>query len=335
MSKQLLVCITVMAGLCAACVPATATTTTTPTTTAEPTPDEGAALISLSIHVEGWVLEDEEQAQFDVHVGHLLELATTAHEFGAVLTFELSPDFTRAVTRWSSDVLDTLTGLGHEIAIHADAGGRGTPSLEQLTTELQSQIDLLEATGHTTNHVSGICSRGPWVEAAVAAGFTSVAGGVEYCLTSLLPEYVPEGYEWISGCANPAVCHGPVPVPAEQAAFGWWASSSADWIVDASEGDLLILTGPFEGQLSCFQWNEGGSCPDQADNLSTIESMVDEYVELARTGGATTVLPLTDSVGGVPAEGFPEALFTTIDAYVDAGVLQWSGLPTAAAGLGA
>jgi hypothetical protein len=336
MTRQLKMCIIVAAALCAACAPGgAASTTTTTTTTTEVPPGDGDALISLSIHVEGWTLEDDSEAQFDVHVGHLLDLATTAHDVGAVLTFELSPDFTRAVTRWDSDVLDTLTGLGHEIAIHADVGGLGTPSLGQMTAELESQIDLLEATGYSTNHVSGICSRGPWVEAAVAAGFTSVAGGVEYCLTSLLPEHVPEGYEWVSGCANPAVCHGPVPVPADQAAFGWWASSSDDWIVDASEGDLLILTGPFEGQLSCFQWSDPGPCPDQADNLATIESMVDEYVELAQTTGATTVLPLTDSVGGVPAEGFPEALFATIDTYVDAGVLQWSGLPSAAAGLGA
>lgn len=333
-------CLLVASGLTAACIPAdktaaTTTTTTATTTTAEPAPGGGAALIALSIHVEGWVLEDEEPAQFDVHVGHLLDLAETAHEHGAVLTFELSPDFTRAVTRWNSDVLETLSGLGHEIAIHADAGGQGTPSVEELTADLEAQRALLEATGYTTRHVSGICSRGPWVEAAVAAGFTSMAGGVEYCLTSLLPEHVPEGYEWISECPGPASCHGPVPVAAEQAAFGWWASSSEDWILDASEGDLLILTGPFEGQLSCFKWNDGGPCPDQAENLATIEAMVEEYIELARTSGATTVLPLTDSVGGVPAEGFPEALFATIDSYVEDGSLQWSGLPSAAAGLGA
>lgn len=333
MNRRLLLSCMVLGALCAACVPGAATPTTT--TTTEPPTSESEALIALSIHVEGWVDEDEYENQFDVHVGHLVDLAETAHEHGAVLTFELSADFTRAVYWWKSDVLDTLTGLGHEIAIHADAGGQGTPSLEELTTELESQIDLLEAIDHTTRHVSGICSRGPWVEAAVAAGFTSMAGGVEYCLTSLLPEHVPEGYEWIAGCPGPASCHGPVPVPAEQAAYGWWASSSSDWILDSSEGDLLILTGPFEGQLSCFKWNDPGPCPDQAENLATIRGMVEEYIELSRTGGAPTVLPLTDSVGGVPAEGFPEALFSTIDEYVDAGSLQWSGLPTAAAGLGA
>lgn len=333
MTRHMLSGFIVVAAILTACTPTTAPSTAT--TTSEPSPDEGDALISLSIHVEAWVSEDEVQAQFDTHVGHLLDLANTAQDHGAVLTFELSADFTRAVAMWHSDVLNTLTGLGHEIAIHADAGGKGTPSLAALTSELESQRSLLEATGYATRHISGICSRGPWVEAAVAAGFTSVGGGVEYCLTSLLPEHVPDGYEWISGCTQPAACHGPVPVASEQAAFGWWANSSQDWILDATEGDLLVLTGPFEGQLSCFKWNNEGPCPDQEDNLATIAAMVEEYVVLARSTGATTVLPLTDSLGGVPADGFPEALFTTIDSFVDAGNLRWSGLPSAAARLGA
>ena len=292
-------------------------------------------LIALSIHVEGWMLEADEPIQFDNHVEYLLELARAATDHGAVITYELSPEFTEAVTNWGSDVLDELTGMGHEIAIHADAGGRGTPSLAAFTAELERQVSLFEATGYTTRHVSGICSRGPWVEAAVAAGFTSMAGGVEYCLTSLASEYVPSGYEWISGCANPSVCHGPVPVAEEQAATGWWASSSQDWIVDRDEGDLLLLTGGAGARLSCFQWEGSGACPDQAEDLATLDAEIDEYIELAGSSGSTTVLPLTWSVGHPPAEGFAEALFASVEAHLGSGDVQWSGLPSAAQSLGA
>jgi hypothetical protein len=334
MRSRLVLCCAVLSALGSACAP----DINPASTTSSPTPPQDGAdpRIAMSIHVEGWQLEAGEQVQFQAHVAQLLELASTANDHGAVLTFELSPVFTQAVSTWHSDVLDQLVSLGHELAIHADVGGQGEPTLVEMVDQLQAQIARFEAaTGQRTDHVSGICSRGPWVEAAVEAGFTSMAGGVEYCMTSLAPEHVPEGFEWVAGCASPSVCHGPVPVPVEQAAPGWWASSSDDWIVDRTTGDLLILTGPLEGGLACFTYDDGGPCPDQADDLATVETMVERYAATAASEGTTTVLPLTWSVGRVPAEGFAEALFSTVEDMVLAGTVDWIGLPSAARSLGA
>lgn len=80
---------------------------------------------------------------------------------------------------WNSAILDELTAMGHGFAIHADVGGSGEPTFEQMVLQLRSQVDGLAAAGYSTQHVSGVCSRGRWVEAAAAAGFTSIGGGWE------------------------------------------------------------------------------------------------------------------------------------------------------------
>ena len=75
--------------------------------------------------------------------------------------------------------------------VHADTGGIGTPTLEEFGNKLTAKFKQLQDLGVTPILVSGICSRGPFVEAAIVAGYKVTTGIVEYCFTSLDPMYHP------------------------------------------------------------------------------------------------------------------------------------------------
>ncbi len=292
--------------------------------------DPRPLFFGISIHVEGYTQEVEQRPLYERHRDIVLDLAADAVAAGAVLTFELDRTFIEASNLYDVDIVATLLGMGQGVAIHADVGGRGSPSLQRLRSDLVRMRTGLADLGLETTHVSGICSRGPWVEAALAAGFRSVAGAVEYCLTSLDEQYVPEGVD-ISGCPSPAECHGPLPLPDALRVHPFYVASSADFIRGDAEDGLLLIVGQSGGAVDCIgEGRSGGAgCVGDADDIAQVRVDIEEYLALhdpARVGA----LVYAWSVGSVPAEGFARDLFAAVAPYVDDGRLTWASLPDVA-----
>jgi hypothetical protein len=286
--------------------------------------DDGAAgplYLGLSIHVEGWTEEAANRAMFDRHVDGLLMMAEAAATHDAVLTFEFSDVFMDAVRRWDSDVVERLHALGHGTGVHADVGGRGNPTLEELTTELTRMRDKAAAIGAETSHVSGVCSRGPWVEAVIAAGFTSVNGAVEYCATSLDPEVVPEGWD-VEECRSPADCHGQLDVGLDLRIHPYLVDSSADFL-SASEGGVVLMLGNSGEAIDCAAEEETGArCVGDAEDLPHAEALLEEFIE-GRDPLRVAALTMSWSVGSIPSEGFVDAFLAVFDDAVAAGEARW------------
>lgn len=308
----------------------------TPPSTSVPdeTPDQGEGgepmYLGLSIHVEGWTGEDTNETMFGIHREIVLDLATDAYEQGAVVTFELGPRFVAGVANFDDDVLAQLDSMGHSIAVHADAGGSGVPTLEEFTAELTEQREALAALGYEASHVSGICSRGPWVEAAIQAGFSSVSGGVEYCLTSLAPENMPTGYEWVYDCANPSVCHGEVDIEGSQQVEPWRTSDSSNWLVPDPNGELVYIPGAQGVDFSCVVGTTVNPCTEADEDIATYLTALEEAMA-AYDGEGTAVFTVTWSLGDRLPVGYAEDFFAATGSYVSSGAAVWAGLDDVAA----
>ncbi|MFQ5557605.1 MAG: hypothetical protein ACE5GB_08890 [Acidimicrobiales bacterium] len=280
--------------------------------------------VSISIHVEGWTMEADDRGAYELHRDGLLQLAHDAADAGAVITFELSQVYMDAVASWDdAAALREIESLGHSIAIHADAGGRGVPTEAGLVADLRHMVDSLARLGFSTPHVSGICSRGPWVEAALGAGFTSASGGVAYCATSLDPAHMPDGYEYLYDCAGPAACHGVPPIPDEQRVHPWLADSSSDWVVTGADSGLAIVPGGPDIGDRC----EPEPCARWYEDADVLAFMIDEALEL-RSDAELAGLALSWSIGSIPEPGQADALFAAVAGHVEAGEVTWAGADT-------
>lgn len=135
--------------------------------------DANPLLLGMSIHVEGFQQEARDEDLFDRHVNAITAFAEIARDHGAIATFEFSEVFLDAVVKWNSNVIDDLKAMGHGTAVHADVGGQGEPTLEEMVEDLERQRAKAGPLGVDLRHVSGVCSKGPWVEAVMAAGYRS------------------------------------------------------------------------------------------------------------------------------------------------------------------
>lgn len=285
--------------------------------------DAGPLFLGLSIHVEGWDDEDRIEAKFDRHVAGVMLVAEVAAAHDAVVTFELSAVFMDAVAAWDSDVVERLHRLGHGTGVHADVGGRGNPSLERLTEDLTSLREKAALIGAGTAHVSGICSPGPWVEAALAAGFTSTNGAVAYCGTSLDP--IPEGWD-VADCRSPADCHGPPPVDDDLRMHPYRVDSSADFLTIAEDG-LVLMIGESGGTVNCAaEGATGGGCVGAADDLHVAAADLEHYLS-DRDPTRVAALTMSWSIGSIPDEAFVGAFFSVFTAAVTAGDARWAAMP--------
>lgn len=317
--------------------PSTPATSAPATSLAGPTP----LLLGISIHVEGWEDEAENKEKFLVHRRAVEQMAIEASEAGMILTFELSRSFMTATRIWEDDIIDVLVGHGQGIAVHADIGGRGNPTLNELVRPLREMRITLENLGAKTTHVSGICSRGPWIEAALEAGYTSTSGAVEYCLTSLDEENLPEGHQDIASCSSPSLCHGEPPMSVDQKLHPFLVDDSSDFLAElptAREADaLLLIIGEAGHSVSCLAEHDGGGagCSAASDDLPFVAQSVEEYLLAMSTpihsASQTAILSWSWSVGESPSEGFTTELAELIAPYVDSGQIQWVSMDDMAA----
>lgn len=312
--------------------------------TSTPAPDDGSdgsgtpaelasamhpLYLSLSVHVEGWKDEAANRAGFERHRDALLDLARTAADHGVAISFELGPVFVEAVDNHADPVVGELLALGHGIGVHADTGGRGTLPVRVFRTELSEQRRAVEAlVGAPVTHVSGICSQGPWVEAAALAGFTSTNGGVAYCMASLSSEHLPAGAAFVADCAGPADCHGPMVVTDDQRLYPFRVDSSEDFLSDPTAGSggpsVVLLVGESGSSIDCLAEREtGAGCVAAADDIAIAVETVDRYLEAHDDPARVPSLSWSWSIGSLPPEGWSASLFAAFADHVADGSIAW------------
>lgn len=283
-----------------------------------------ATIFTMSVHVEGWTGENRNPEKFDRHADIILAVAHEASQAGGIFSFELSSEF--ATSFGAKDVVDQLLALGHAIEVHADVGGVGTPSLEELTRQLAVKFKQVQSLGVTPVLVSGICSRGPFVEAAISADFLITTGVVEYCLTSLDATHQPDGWN-IGECSSPAQCHGRPEFSLSQRATPWRTSSSSSWIVPELDGDFLIIVGESGTTVKCLAEDEVGSggCRYSNKDINEYARLAESYVlhDEQSNDGRCCIFSTTISVGESPPEGFISELINSVSFLVDEGRAEW------------
>lgn len=321
----------------AACTPVATTPggggSTPPTTAADP------LMLNISIHVEGYQIEDENtsegQMAFNAHILALTALADDADGGDGVqtgdakLTFELNEDFVRATSLWGSDFIPAMAARGHGIGVHADLGGTGPIDRSVFTAELVTMREAIEAQGVDVVHVSGICSPSEWVESAIDAGFSATTGMVEYCLSSLPGNYpLP--------CGDTAdECHGAAVTDWEHHLHPWRTSTSSDWLTNDPNGQLLLVANDSGTTVSCQREAASGStCAGVSDpgDITQLQALIQQYVD-HREAGRLNVLTLSWSIGRPPTAGFADQLFAMVAGFSPSQV-QWSTIEEIAAAAG-
>lgn len=290
------------------------------TTTASATFDPGPLKLSVSIHVEGFQKEARDQEQFNRHVDALLVTARAAHDGGAIFSFEFSDVFMDAVRKWNSTVIEDLKALGHGTGVHADVGGQGNPSQAEMVSQLSAMKRKAEALGVDTRHVSGVCSRGPWVEAVIEAGFQSTNGAVEYCALSLDP--IPADWD-LSPCTDPSKCHGQLRVSDDLKIHPYFISSSKTFISPSTNG-LVFMLGDSGSTVVCKAEESArtGKCVGKSDDLPLMQAVVDSFVA-QRDPKRVASLSMSWSIGSIPDESFVREFVALFDPYVANGSAEW------------
>jgi hypothetical protein len=283
-----------------------------------PTPE---LLVALEVHVEGWTYSSD--AQLEMHLVELEELADIAGAHGAVLSFELGHQFTVALRNAGrSDWVTSVLAQGHDVQMHADVGGSGTPSLSTLTSQLNTQLADLSSIGVEPSVVTGVCSRGPWVEAVAGAGIPSVAGMVEYCMHALDPTNDPAEFNR-TACRTPASCHDALGTVLDLD-VPWFAATSADFLTPVSEstaGAVLLIPGS-EGPICGSEGASGTACSWDAGDPAGFAAKLAEAVSV-RSTSANSVFTSAWSVGSPVDATLAEQLFTELENVVADGGVRW------------
>ena len=298
-------------------------------TTSEPPSTVGALptlWLGISIHVEGWKEEDTNQGQYDRHRAGLTELAEVAAAHDARLTFELSQVFMDGHEAWGDTFIDDMVALGHGFGIHADLGG-GDPPFRVFVDQLTARRSQLETMGAEVVHVSGICSGSPWVEAAIEAGYLATTGAVEYCLTSLDVENIPEGKEHVVDCSSPGECHGASVDDLVTRMHPWRTSTAADWLRPDPAGGLWVIVGESGSSLDCLsETDTGPGCIAEQADIDLFIGRLDDYLAAVGSRDAQGILSISWSIGSLPTVEFAEAFLSAIDPYVADGRVVWHSI---------
>ncbi len=313
----------------------TTTTTTTTTVVASPestttttvaAPAVDPLMLNISIHVEGHQSEATNEDEYWMHAGEVREVADAAYAAGVTLSFEVSTYFVEAAATWGDTVLTDLVAQGHAVGVHADLD---TTNARVFVETLIDMREALAAAGIETTFLSGICSPGPWVEAAIDAGYDAVSGIVEYCLLSMPQELWPAGKEHVAECGDASECHGAVYESAAEAINPIHTSSSADWLTDDPDGELMVIVGGANSvhclaeDAAAADGRHEGRCTSADDDIPLFLDVVEEYLA-ARQPGEVNVLTFTWSIGNNTTAEFATDLFAAVAAEFEASEIAWS-----------
>ncbi len=295
----------------------------------------GVVHLSLMVHLEGWDDEVTNITKFNAHVEAVETLAAKFEWYGAVATFEASPEFFQAVENWDSDILNDLYERGHGIGLHADVGGNAKSiglTQEDMTTVLRDmRVQAEAATGLDIRHVSGICSELDWAKAAINAGYEFTTGGVAYCVLSMPQKARPEEYKM---CKSPGACHGVWPATVAERLNPWRISSADNWLIEDPNGELVLFV-PDGVLLSLYEEFESPEGTDDAGNgdleskdIEAFVDMLDEALAVA-TDDKLNKLYFGWSIGSkvnVSSQVLDE-WFEAVEPYVADGRVDWMNLP--------
>jgi hypothetical protein len=287
--------------------------------------DEPVLYLAFTLHLEGWVKEDELESKFDRHVSAIQNATTLFESYGERLNIEVLPgEFINAVKEWNSSILNDLEDAGHVIGIHADIGNTPGTTTESMTNLLRNMRLLGESEGLSIRGVSGICSERDWVKAAHDAGYEYITSIVEFCLLSMNEEDIPTGYEYILDCTTPSECH--------DVAFWQYPTlsmhpyrpdNSTNWaqINHSSDQPVLFMGATQQRSFHCLSHDDAGDC---AYNNGTINAYMDA-VETALGNLDSDVLNTMNTVSSL-GESVPNelwhALFTALQPYIDSGQVE-------------
>ena len=286
----------------------------------------GVVELAIEIHVEGWTNEIQNSQAFIAHSEAVDVVASAAAGHGAVLSIGLSAKYAEAASKFGTDYIERWIDMGHGISYHADIGGTGQPTLQQLTSALSAYKAVVDSLGvNSTPVVSGVCSPGPWVEAALAAGFELACGIVEYCLTSLDPENIPPDKQYVKDCAGPADCHGPAISDLSKALHPWFTSSSSNWLQPDPQGRLAVVVSMGGVTVPCMAEGSNEACSADTDDVSAFAREISEAAAYTNHPGPTVLLHSWSI--GTPVDGdFAEALFGAADDAITSGKARWRRL---------
>jgi hypothetical protein len=311
---------------------------------------EGVLYVGIAVHLEGWKGEAEHEQKFRNHAALLREYAAMFERHGARLTLEAGSEFVRACQRWGDDVLLELQQRGHGIGIHADLGGKGGMTQDDLVEGLRSQVRAAQSLGCEIRHASGISSELDWVKVAEEAGLAFVDCVVEYALKSIPPKDLPEEYRWVSRAdQGPSELHGPAPSDFEDRVYPWKVDSARNWLWEDPDGKIVILdsegastlpnlaeeaeNAEASGGQSGGKGKAGGY--GASEKRSFDRSDVEEFMSRARKAQAytssdrATIFYVTWSLGQALDPGVLEELLVSMDAFTETGRVQWKTLPEA------
>jgi hypothetical protein len=279
----------------------------------------GVLYIGLMIHLEGYDKEAEDREAFKRHAGYARNLAEVLERYGAKGTFEASPEFIEACRRWDDNVMKELSDRGHGVGVHADVGGNPNVALtqEDFAATIADFKKNMSSLGVNVRHVSGICSKMDWVQAAIDAGYKFTTGTIAYCVMSLPAVKRPAEYR---NCKNPAACHDAYPATTEERLHPWRTSDGSNWLEDDPDGKLVIMTE--SGGLKYMDGIEEYSEQDITQYIKAMEEAMN-YTEK----GKLNVFYVSWSLGAVPDEQLMEKWLKAIQPYVESGKVRWKTLP--------
>ncbi len=281
--------------------------------------------LGMMIHLEGWFEEVDNEESYMGHVEAIRTLADKLEEYGAVGTFEASPETIEASGKWDVNILQELVDRGHAVGVHADVGGNPNEDInvESMAFRIKTmKTDLQKIVDFDVIHVSGICSHIDWAEAVIKAGYKFTTGLVAYCVTAMDEEDRPEEYK---NCSTPLKCHDVYPHEIAERDEPWRVSSAKDWLTDHENGELVVImeAGSLYNMSEEFGdgTGDGGLRPDDVDVF--IEQM-DEFIANMDDESVNTMY-LSWSIGSavrVQSEVL-DLWLEAIDEYIEEGVVEW------------
>lgn len=284
---------------------------------------KGIVQFTVVLHLEGWD-DGEKEISFRKHAEQLRAYAALFERYGAKMTLE-SKEIIDGCINWDDNVLLELSGRGHAVGIHADAGGEQGASVRSIAKTLNEMRGELSSLGIETSFASGTASKANWVKACKQAGIDTVSCMVAYGLWSLDPSLRPDGFEPYK---NPSDGHAPYPFSLEDRVQPWLMEDGSNWIVPDLEGAVLLIPSGLSLNGASEELN-GERVHESELTQADIDAWREVLPRVIAASDSKTVNTFYAvwSFGKALDMDLLESWLRLIDEYVQAGSIRWSTIP--------